>query len=258
MCTIVLAWKVFPSAPVCVASVRDEADDRPFTPPKVWDRDPKIVAPQDTRAGGTWLGYNTEGVLVAVTNRWTDTTVAAGQSRGQLVLDALRAATAEAAVTRAEKRLEDASYRPCHLLCVDQQDGIVLVHNDPEAGTPYRHALTRGISVLVNVGVDGVWTVPETRQTQALQQRKQARALAQAVESIETQSPAAWLRIVGNYLGDHAYGRCHHDPAFSSRSTSLIQGTATPTWQFAAGPPCKTAYDPVGATVQTPWPTAER
>ena len=70
VCTLVVAWRVFETAPVCVAANRDESFDRPAAPPSVREGDPAVLAPRDERAGGTWLGYNEAGVLAAITNRW--------------------------------------------------------------------------------------------------------------------------------------------------------------------------------------------
>jgi len=70
VCTIVIAWQVFTDTPVVVAANRDELLDRPSEPPAVVEEDPRVGAPRDAEAGGTWIGYNEHGVLVALTNRW--------------------------------------------------------------------------------------------------------------------------------------------------------------------------------------------
>ncbi|MDR9382369.1 MAG: NRDE family protein, partial [Natronomonas sp.] len=54
MCTLIVAWRVFDDAPVCVAANRDEATDRPSSPPRVREGDRPVLAPRDERAGGTW------------------------------------------------------------------------------------------------------------------------------------------------------------------------------------------------------------
>ena len=69
VCTLVFAWQVFPDAPVVAAANRDELLDRPSEPPSVIEEEPGVVAPRDAEAGGTWIGYNEHGVLVAITNR---------------------------------------------------------------------------------------------------------------------------------------------------------------------------------------------
>jgi len=103
VCTLIVAWRVFEEAPVCVAANRDEAVDRPSTSPRRWPRDPPVVAPRDERAGGTWLGYNAEGLLAAVTNRWMPGE--GERSRGLLVRDALGARSADGAIEVVRERL---------------------------------------------------------------------------------------------------------------------------------------------------------
>jgi uncharacterized protein with NRDE domain len=71
VCTLVFAWQVFTDAPVVAAANRDELLDRPSASPDVIDESPRVLAPRDEEAGGTWIGYNEHGVFVAITNRWT-------------------------------------------------------------------------------------------------------------------------------------------------------------------------------------------
>jgi len=71
-----------------VAANRDELFDRPSAPPA--EVEPGVVAGRDLAAGGAWLGYNSHGLFVAVTNRKSPASTPDALSRGLLVREALR------------------------------------------------------------------------------------------------------------------------------------------------------------------------
>ena len=98
MCTLVIAWQALSDAPVAVAANRDEALDRPSSPPSVREGDPRVVAPRDDEAGGTWIGYNERGLFVGLSNRWTDEGPEGERSRGLLVDDLLRTPDTDASL----------------------------------------------------------------------------------------------------------------------------------------------------------------
>ena len=55
MCTLIASVGQVPGLPIVVAANRDEALDRPSSPPSLWHLQPPFIAPRDERAGGTWL-----------------------------------------------------------------------------------------------------------------------------------------------------------------------------------------------------------
>ena len=67
-------------APVVVAANRDERLDRPAYPPHLLNNSPRVIGPQDEKAGGTWIGYNEHRLLVGILNRWTDAELAGERS----------------------------------------------------------------------------------------------------------------------------------------------------------------------------------
>lgn len=105
MCTLVILHQVVPGLPVVLAANRDEFFSRPATGPMVLDAARGIVGGRDLSAGGTWLGFTAGGFFAGVTNqRQRQKTEAAG-SRGQVVLDVLRAG-AEGGVAAAQAWLD--------------------------------------------------------------------------------------------------------------------------------------------------------
>ncbi len=245
VCTLIVAWRVFPDAPVCVAANRDELYDRPATPPTRWDTDPAVVAPRDEEAGGTWIGYNEAGVFVAITNRWVSGE--GDRSRGRLVADALGARSASAAVELVESELRTRSYAAFHVVVADA-DACTLVRNggtddviDDHLTTP----LEPGVHVVVNVGADGEWFVPATRPEAGRSQADNAGRVRETLQPRDAETSGEWLDRAGDLLGDHEYGVCVHGDGFGTRSSSLLSLGAEPTYRFADGPPCETPYERV-------------
>ncbi|ELY69286.1 NRDE family protein [Natrinema versiforme] len=241
MCTLTLAWRVFDDAPVAVAANRDEALERESKPPAVYD-DPVIVAPRDAAAGGTWIGYNEFGVVVGITNKWTDADLAGERSRGLLVADALTARSA----ADAKSIVEDAT-------AADEYGGFYLVVADAAEAFCYQWdgdlALTEfdpGVHVVVNVAVDDDVDAPSIRPDASREQAENARAVRDALAAEPGETAADWLERAGGVLGDHEYGVCIHRDGFGTRSSSLIAlGPETTRYAYAPGPPCRTSYEDV-------------
>lgn len=248
MCTLIVAWHVFEGTPVAVAANRDEAVGRPSSPPAVVDPppgsdEPRIVAPRDEEAGGTWIGYNGTGVLAAVTNRWTDEDREGERSRGLLVLDALAERSAGDAARAVERELRERAYEPFFLLLCDADAALLLSWD----GRLRVAEFDPGVHVVMNVGFDDDFSVPERRRDPGERQIESARLLRAALAPERGETATAWLDRAGKALGDHEFGVCVHGDGFGTRSSSLIALAAdgTATYRFADGPPCRTGYEAI-------------
>lgn len=239
MCTLILAWRAFRDAPVVVAANRDESYGRPSRPPAVLDADPGIVAPLDESAGGTWIGYNDRGVLGALTNRWTDEDRSGERSRGLLVRDALREESAEAATRSIEHELAERSYAGFNFVLADAQAAILLEWDDHLQVTP----LDPGLHVIMNVGYDETFDVPDRFREPGERQVESARRVRVELQPEADESAGDWLDRAGAVLGTHEYGVCVHGDEFGTRSSSLIALGDRTVYRFADGPPCQTAYE---------------
>lgn len=243
MCTLTIAWQVFAGAPVAVAANRDEALGRPAEPPARIEEedDPVVVAPRDLEAGGTWVGYNEHGLFAGITNRWVEGP-AGERSRGLLVCDVLRHSGAEAAARFVEREVEATEYEAFNLVVADA-DAAFLVEWDGLASVKQFHP---GVHVVVNVGADHSFFVPESQPDRGLQQAENARAVREALAPEPGEDVDSWIDRAAGVLRDHDYGVCVHGEGFGTRSSSLIRlGEAGPRYQYADGPPCETPYRPV-------------
>jgi len=247
MCTLVVAWRAFEETPVVVAANRDEGLDRPASPPAISPGDPRVLAPRDEGAGGTWIGYNEAGVLAAITNRWTDRDREGERSRGLLVRDALRERSAEYAARGVEEELAAREYEPFFLLLADAEAAILLAWD----GHLRVSNLAPGVHVVMNVGYDDAFDVPERRREPGERQVESARLLRADLAPEPGETVERWLDRAGAALGDHDYGVCVHGDGFGTRSASLIalDADGRGTYRYADGPPCRTPYRALEAEI---------
>lgn len=240
VCTLIIAWRVFAEAPVVVAANRDEALDRPSTPPSAIPGDPAIVAPRDERAGGTWLGYNDHGLLVGISNRWTADDLEGERSRGQFVLDLLGSRTAGEGATAVEDAVKSATYAPFNLVVADAELAMVFEWD----GALRIDELRPGVHVVLNAGWDDRFTSVPGRDEFVRAQVESSRYLRRLLAAEDDESVHSWLDRAADALADHESGVCVHRDDFGTRSSSLIalHADSTATYRFADGPPCRTDY----------------
>lgn len=243
MCTLVIAWRVLADAPVAVAANRDESIDRPSSPPRSRGEEPRIVAPRDERAGGTWIGYNDAGVFAGISNRWVDRELAAERSRGHLVLDALGCRDAEAATTAVQQALRTTEYDAFNLLVADSEAAILLEWEGALEVTD----LDAGIHVVMNAGFDDHFRSVEGRSAAVRRQQASARDVRDALQVDADESATSWQGRAEAVLGDHDFGVCIHGDGFGTRSASTIslRSDGTVVYRYADGPPCETSFEPV-------------
>jgi uncharacterized protein with NRDE domain len=130
MCVIVIAFRCTPGVPLLVGANREEAYARGGTEPGLHEGRVPFVAGLDPIAGGSWLGVNAAGVLVAVTNRPKSSLPPKPRSRGLLVRDLLAAESAAAAVERAGNELQAGDYAGFNLLSADQEQATIIHAGD--------------------------------------------------------------------------------------------------------------------------------
>jgi uncharacterized protein with NRDE domain len=241
VCTLTLAWQVFDDAPVAVAANRDESLERESVPPGVYREDPRIIAPRDAEAGGTWIGSNEYGLFVGVTNRWGTPDLAGERSRGLLVADALEARSVREAAALVESEVEAREYDGFYLVLADERDAVCLQWN----GALERTDFEPGVHVVVNAAVDDDVRLPPGRTEVAREQARNARRVRRELTADPGERVGDWLERAGGVLGDHDYGVCVHGDGYGTRSSSLIALGSTFRYAFAPGPPCETAYEPV-------------
>ncbi|MCS6851072.1 MAG: NRDE family protein [Gemmataceae bacterium] len=232
MCLVVLCFRAVPDAAIVLAANREEAYARGGEPPQVWAGEVPFVAGRDPVAGGTWLGVNALGVVVAVTNRRKTHVPAGAVSRGLLVCAALRRQSAAEAADAAVRELASGNYAGCNLLCADA-DRAYVVH----AGDWLRvRPLTPGLHLLAAGDVNDAHDprLAHARRWLSAQRWSDAGTCAAALQRLCAQS------------GNGSPAMCLHGPEAGTVSSTIVvvrQPVSRGWLGHAQGPPDRVGYE---------------
>jgi hypothetical protein len=130
MCLLAIHYKSVPEAPILVAANREEAFDRAALVPSIQPGKPRVLSGVDTKAGGTWLGVNQNGLFVGLANRPKFFGPSAPKSRGLLCRDLLRANSARHAVDIAMEELTANKYEGVNFIIADYESGWAVHGGD--------------------------------------------------------------------------------------------------------------------------------
>lgn len=240
MCTLILLHRVVPGSPVVVAANRDEFLSRPAAGPvRFPGREagvPAVVAPQDLEAGGTWMGLNTQGLFVGLTNRPAQAARADRRSRGLLVRDALECSGAEEVASEMAQGLEG-TYNPFHLVYSDGRAAFLTTLGDGGAET---RQLEPGVHVVCNRGEDD----PSSEKARGIRHALQEIDLGAPFERV-FESLAGVLRA-HHHSPNPLENPCVHMPGYGTRSSAILSsGGPEPSFWYAPGPPCESKFESV-------------
>jgi uncharacterized protein with NRDE domain len=156
MCVAAVAWAAHPAYRLVAIGNRDEYHDRPAAPLARWGNG--IIAGQDLKSGGTWLGVSEQSRFALVTNlRGYEGPDPDKASRGALVSDQLTGTGPYA--DPATAALSD--FNPFNLIVANGAAAHFLSNRPGEVRT----ALPHGIFGLSNGALDEPW--PKTLQLKA-------------------------------------------------------------------------------------------
>jgi hypothetical protein len=231
VCLLLVHHRVRDDAPLVLLANRDESYDRAFTPPVRWPGPDGVLAPRDVRGGGTWLGVNAQGLVVAITNRPSGEPPRDARSRGLLVADALRCADAERARAALEPAIRAERYGPFNLLLLDRERAFAL---EDAPAAPRWTALSVGVHVVTNLHDLDSFGVPAGGEAKAGEPfRDTLRRLESLATSREPTLP-----------GGHAICKVGRDRGTVCSAVIALPAdrSAPPTFRFAAGPPHVTPF----------------
>jgi hypothetical protein len=232
MCLIAVFFRAVDDAPLVVGANREEHFDRPGTPPQLLDGTIRVVAGVDPRAGGTWLGVNELGVVVAVTNRRMAQAPPIPRSRGLLVRDLLANPSASLAVEQATVELLGGHYAGCNLLVADRDRAVVLHNAEYLRVWP----LPPGLHVLTAADVNDVGDPRLSHAAWLLGQR----------QYYSSKDCIAALKMTCAQRDDGAGSICLRGEGRGTVSSSILamrQSLAKSVYLHAQGSPDTTAYE---------------
>ena len=264
MCLLGVVLHAIPDSPLLVLANREELYARPSTAPDILRPPaplPAWLGGVDLVAGGTWLGVNALGLVVAVTNRpgrsATGTPTSTNgkcsdkaaehsandanspsphntelRSRGLLCRRLLQASDPMEAQRAALDELTQHAFAGCNLVMVSRAGGVVIEAGDHIATKP----LVSGVNLITNGNLNAL-DDPRIRRVRA------------ALESVAGKDRDAWLSYAATLCGA---GAEQGQPAICLKGTD--RGTVSSTllalgnhalesrYLFADGPPAAAPY----------------
>lgn len=233
MCFLALAYRLVPGYPVVLAANRDERLDRPGLPPQ--EISPNVWAGVDPVAGGTWLGVNRHGRVVAVANVRSELPLdGEARSRGLACLDMLRAPYGDEPVARIQEMVRRDRYNPFNLLVADTAAAWIATF---EHGRLLWREAAKGVHVIGKRGID---SPPDAKVARG-------HALIKIKDDVE--SSLTMLSHVCRDHGQMANGEdaiCVHGAGFGTLSSTLmaVHDGEMRRWRYlhAEGHPCSSRY----------------
>lgn len=146
MCLLAIQYKLVPEAPILVAANREEFYERPSQAPSIQSGKPRVLCGTDLQAGGTWLGVNQHGLVVAVANRRRSQPTFPSRSRGVLCRELLKADSAVQARDMAMEELSTGKYDGANFICVDPDSGWVVQSADELDAVQ----MSEGLNIIAN------------------------------------------------------------------------------------------------------------
>jgi len=251
VCTILLAWRTVPGAPIVLAANRDELLDRPTLPPHVLVEQPLIVGGQDVLAGGTWMAVRAGGTVAAVTNRRSEFRDPKRRSRGELPIALLRSA-GDGEAQGLLDGLAAHDYNPFNALHVSPHHAVVAeAHGDGLTLKP----LPPGLHVLTVFDVDErtqpkVDALTARFELAAGAARDDPRALLDGMEEI--------LRDHGEPGREGVDAACVHLDRYGTVSSSsvVVSDGGGVVYRHAPGKPCVTPHQDLSALLRAAQPSS--
>ncbi|RLF25344.1 MAG: bifunctional phosphopantothenoylcysteine decarboxylase/phosphopantothenate--cysteine ligase CoaBC [Thermoprotei archaeon] len=230
MCTLLLLYKVIEDYPIIALHNRYTPKGTREYRPQVLKLRYKVYCPLDLQVKGSWIGFNEQGLLAAVTDQHTGDEVKPRRSRGVLLLDILgNYESAKEAKDYLVRELPRGGYRKCNFVVADKEHAYHLIY-DQEVTI---REIKPGPYVVTNITLlPTTKLTDEVKQTAERAKKRSDRALELARELLKIceNQPSPLKTVVEgleNIARDHAYGEsiesiCLHDDYWTTSSSTII------------------------------------
>jgi hypothetical protein len=241
MCMLAILYRVAKNTPILLAANREEDITRPTQFLKIQSGSPRIVCGGDKVAGGTWLGVNQFGLVVAVTNRARVRPPLEPRSRGLLCRELLNSRNARDAAAHASRELMTGRYAGANYLCADGKYAAV-VYGGPRVEI---HELQPGLHTLSNGNLND----PHDDRHDFVRRMLTLHTLDSAVTFLAVASRAFSRKADsegrrGVVLTGAGFG------TVSSTLISLPRKIQQSTMQYSDGPPSDRPYEDLSALLR--------
>jgi uncharacterized protein with NRDE domain len=231
MCLVIALWRPDQEFSFILAANRDESYARRGEPPRLLNPSPKIWGGRDPVAGGTWLGLNEHGLVVALTDGPTDDFEPSRRSRGLLCLDALKSLSASDLQVWLGEETRERFYNAFSLLWYD---GKACLAAHWSQRTLRMETLSPGLHFLANTPAADDMGVPKIRHCR------------RRLEGVADSSPETVIQVFAEVCAAHGASRdeaaCIHDEEAGTLSSSILalhrSGVAASRYLHAESHPC--------------------
>ena len=241
MCTLILLYRLMEDYPVIALHNRYMGRDTAENPPQ---RIGDVVCPIDMSSGGTWIGFNSRGLLLAVTNQETQTLDKPGRSRGLLALDILGdCGTADEAKDVLLDSANRKPYRTGNFAAVDARKAYHVVWD----GGTHLFSVRPGAYVMSTVT-----PVPEVEWSDRSRRiyessEKRVRRAHQLLDDYRPRSVEEAISTLMRVSADHHHGKsessiCFHHPEHRQTSSNIMALGEKPRVLYCPGNHCENPY----------------
>ncbi len=234
MCTLLLLRQLVEGYPLILLMNRDELYERPSQAPILSKNGRSVVAPEDRQAGGTWVGVNDMGVIVAISNRHEGEFDSSRRSRGLLCREALARASALEVKDFVEEELGQVGYNPFNLVYADRGRSFVTHHG----GETKTLELDETVHLLANMDVDDE-EQPRLRRAKQLVAELSLVNLGEVVNGLKA--------LAADHEETEGQSIClHREKAGTVSSTIVAVSEEFPVrslFLYSPGSPCRADYE---------------
>ncbi len=234
MCLLLLLRRVVEGYPIVLLMNRDEVYGRLAEAPILTKDGPDILAPSDRQAGGTWIGVNDMGLVVAISNRHEGHFDSTRRSRGLLCLDALGLSSALEVKDFVEEEVAEVGYNPFNLIYCDRGRAFVT-----HCGDQFRTMeLREDVHLLANMDMDDI-EHPRVRRARELLEASDISGLDEFLEALH--------ELASDHEIHDGQSIClHRERAGTVSSTIIALSEEFPRrslFLYSPQSPCQSAYD---------------
>lgn len=224
MCTLILLLQLIRGYPIVALHSRYVRKGTIEHPPQGTKGERLVFSPIDDRSQGTWIGFNENGLLTAVTDQETSKAKMARRSRGRLLLDLLNRYEDSNPVAEHLSQYElKRHYNKANFAVLDRKEGWHITWDEEIVKKP----LAKWVYVITNLTmfswvkrtevVEETWKYSRERELRALE-------LTRDIALIDTDEA---LRKLKEIAKDHGNQKGRGSICYHKESGDWIQSSAT-------------------------------